>query len=187
MEVEAAHPHGDGTRIPRGDTAAGAILSPTFSCILSLISTTIVTCGDPIGRQNFVKNCQHSAPGADSRTRIIQPVTALEGDQSGGTSGGKTGLWLGRILLRSFQGLVVLLAISYAADYAVFRYRLAANRQPFGSVTVENYDAVLQKNGKSELIFNPPVQQTCVHSLFPHAGDPPCWFLSRHAEQRTDI
>jgi hypothetical protein len=31
------------------------------------------------------------------------------------------------------------------------------------------------------------VQKTCVHSLFPHSGDPPCWFLIRHAEQRTDI
>jgi hypothetical protein len=80
-----------------------------------------------------------------------------------------------------------LLGIAYAGDYGIFRYRVATNRQPFGSVSVEHYDAVLHKDGKSELIFDPAVQETCVHSLFPHAGDPPCWFLSRHAEQRTDL
>jgi hypothetical protein len=80
-----------------------------------------------------------------------------------------------------------LLVIAYGADYGVFQYRLATKRQPFGSITVEHYDAVEHKDGKAELIFEPPVQQTCVHSLFPHAGDPPCWFLSRHAEQKTDI
>jgi hypothetical protein len=26
-----------------------------------------------------------------------------------------------------------------------------------------------------------------VHALFPHAGALPCWYLSRHPEQRTDI
>ncbi|MGD0212898.1 MAG: hypothetical protein ABSB87_06665 [Terriglobales bacterium] len=80
-----------------------------------------------------------------------------------------------------------LLVIAYGADYGVFQYRLATKRQPFGSVTVEHYDAVEHKDGKAELIFQPPAQQTCVNSLFPHAGDPPCWFLSRHAEQKTDI
>jgi len=103
----------------------------------------------------------------------------------GNPSGNKTERWLRGIALRSFVAGVSLLGISYGADYCVFRYRLATGRQPFGSVTVEHYDAVLQKDGKSELIFDPPVQQTCVHSLFPHADDPPCWFLSRHAEQKT--
>ena len=82
---------------------------------------------------------------------------------------------------------VGLLGIAYAADYGVFRYRLATKRQPFGSVTVEHYYEVAHKDGKAELIFDPPVQKTCVHSLFPHSGDPPCWFLIRHAEQKTDL
>jgi hypothetical protein len=82
---------------------------------------------------------------------------------------------------------LVLLGIAYGADYCVFRYRLATKRQPFGSVTVEHYYEVAHKDGKAEIIFDPPVQKTCVHSLFPHSGDPPCWFLIRHAEQRTDI
>jgi hypothetical protein len=110
-------------------------------------------------------------------------VAAVEGNKSGN----KTGPWLRRIALRSFLAGVGLLGIAYAADYGVFRYRLETNRLPFGSVTVDRYYSVAHKNGKAELIFDPPVPETCVHSLFPHAGHPPCWFLTRHAEQKTDL
>ncbi len=126
-----------------------------------------------------MKSCQHFGLRAGSRAGIIQAVAAVQGN--------KTGPWLRRIALRSFLAGVGLLGMAYAADYCVFRYRLATKRQPFGSVTVEHYYSVLHKDGKTELIFNPPVQEICVHSLFPHSGDPPCWFLTRHAEQRTDM
>jgi hypothetical protein len=78
-------------------------------------------------------------------------------------------------------------AIAYAADYVVFRYRLAKDRQPFGQVTVSRYYAVEQKSGKTQFIFQPLETQICVHSLFPRAGCLPCWYLQRHTEQRTDI
>jgi hypothetical protein len=76
--------------------------------------------------------------------------------------------------------------IAYVVDYGVFRYRAGTNRA-FGQVTVTNYDAVQQKNGKTEFLFDPPQAQTCVNSLFPHAGYLPCWYLQRHTEQRTNI
>jgi len=131
----------------------------------------------------FVKNCQRFGLRAGSRADIIQAVTAVED----GKSANQTGLWFRRIVLRSCLAGLGLLGIAYGADYCVFRYRLATKRQPFGSVAVEHYYSVAHKDGKAELIFDPPVQQTCVHSLFPHAGSPPCWFLNRHAEQKTDI
>lgn len=77
--------------------------------------------------------------------------------------------------------------IGYAVDSVVFRYRVSANRQPFGEITVNSYDAVQQKNGKTEFIFNPPEAQTCVNALFPHDGFVPCWYLQRHTEPRTNI
>jgi hypothetical protein len=126
-----------------------------------------------------VKNCQHFGLRAGSRAGIIQAVTAVQGN--------KAGPWRRRISSRLLLAALVLLGIAYGADYCVFRYRLATKRQPFGSVTVEHYYEVAHKDGKAEIIFDPPVQKTCVHSLFPHSGDPPCWFLIRHAEQRTDI
>jgi hypothetical protein len=147
------------------------------------MSNSILTCERVNRVEFFVKNCQYSVPGAVSRTRIIQPVTALDSDNSGNRA--PTGIR--QVALRSLLAIIVLAAIAYAADYGVFQYRLTTKRQPFGSVTVEHYDAVEHKNGKAELIFEPPVQQTCVNSLFPHAGDLPCWYLTRHAEQKTDI
>ena len=117
------------------------------------------------------------------RAGIIQRVTEVEGDKSSN----RTGSRLREMTLRSFLSGLGLLAILYGADYCVFRYRLATKRQPFGSVTVEHYYEVAHKDGKAEIIFDPPVQKACVHSLFPHSGDPPCWFLIRHAEKRTDI
>jgi hypothetical protein len=76
--------------------------------------------------------------------------------------------------------------IIYAVDYGVFRYRLAANRG-FGQIMVNRYDAVPQKSGKTEFLFDPPQLQTCTNSLFPRAGYLPCWYLQRHTDQRTDI
>jgi len=72
-------------------------------------------------------------------------------------------------------------------DYTVFRIRAVSHRNAYGSVTVNHYYAVLQKNGKTQFIFDPPQAETCVNSLFPHEGWQPCWYLKLHPEQRTDI
>jgi hypothetical protein len=77
--------------------------------------------------------------------------------------------------------------LAYGLDYAVFRVRAATNRNAYGSVIVNHYTAVLQKNGKTTLTFDPPQPWTCVNALFPHQGSLPCWYLSRHPDQRTDI
>jgi hypothetical protein len=77
--------------------------------------------------------------------------------------------------------------LAFGLDYAVFRIRAATNRNAYGSVMVNHYYAVLQKNGKTQYIFDPPQAQPCVRAVFPHAGFLPCWYLSRHPDQRTDI
>jgi hypothetical protein len=94
---------------------------------------------------------------------------------------------LKRTILISLASILSITAISYASDYLVFRYRVATNRQPFGQFMVYGYDAVPQKSGKTQFIFNPPEQQTCANSLFPRAGYAPCWYLQRHTEPRTDF
>jgi hypothetical protein len=78
-------------------------------------------------------------------------------------------------------------AVAYGLDYLVLRVRAATNRSAYGSVIVNHYTAVLQKNGKTTLTFDPPTPWTCVNSVFPHQGWLPCWYLSRHTDQRTDI
>ena len=94
-------------------------------------------------------------------------------------------------LRRIFVGAILIVlgttALVYGLDFTVFKIREASNRNPYGSVTVNHYYAILQKNGKTQLIFDPPQAQTCVNSFFPHQGSLPCWYLSRHPDQRTDI
>jgi hypothetical protein len=92
---------------------------------------------------------------------------------------------LRRFFVVSVLTIVGVAAISFILDYAIFRFRVAANWTPYGSVIVEHYDAIPQKSGKTQFIFDPPAPQTCVNALFSHAGDLPCWYLSRHREQRT--
>jgi hypothetical protein len=98
---------------------------------------------------------------------------------------------LERILRRVFViatlSLAGLFCVVYLSDYLSVRYRIPGNREQFGTVTVQRYDAVQEKSGKTEFIFNPPAAQTCVRALFPHFGYPPCWYLKRHTEPRTDI
>jgi hypothetical protein len=92
---------------------------------------------------------------------------------------------------RVFVGTVVFglgtAILTFGIDFGLFSLRVAAHRDPYGSVVVRHSYAVLQKNGKTQFIFDPPAPETCVHALFPHAGMQPCWYLSRHPEQRTNI
>jgi hypothetical protein len=92
---------------------------------------------------------------------------------------------LRRFFLRSVLGIAAVAAFAFGLDYAIFRMRVAENWNPYGSVIVTHYDAIPQKSGKTQLIFDPPAAQTCVNSLFARGGSLPCWYLTRHPEQQT--
>ena len=76
--------------------------------------------------------------------------------------------------------------VAYACDYGLLQLRIR-NGNAFGTVTVHRYYAVPQKSGKLEFLSTDPHDQTCVHSLFPHLGDPPCWYLVKHTDQRINL
>jgi hypothetical protein len=95
--------------------------------------------------------------------------------------------WLKRAIIVGITSALGLTALAYAVDYALFRYKVATNRQPFAQIIVTSYDAIPQKSGKTQFIFHPPGPQTCVNTLFPHAGYVPCWYLQRHTEQVTNF
>jgi hypothetical protein len=82
---------------------------------------------------------------------------------------------------------VVLAALVYIVDYSIWRVRVATNRNAYGMVTVQYYYAIGEKSGKTEYDFQPPQQETCVNSLFPHAGDSPCWYERKHPEKAITI
>jgi len=54
-------------------------------------------------------------------------------------------------------------------------------------VKIQRYYAVGLKSRKTEFMFLEPENQVCVHSLFPHFGYSPCWYLSRRNVKRIDI
>jgi hypothetical protein len=82
---------------------------------------------------------------------------------------------------------LVSLSVLYIGDYVTIRYRMAKNRTPFEAVTIQRYYAVPQKNRKTELYFDQPDTQTCIHSLFPHFGCSPCWYVNRKKAKQINV
>ena len=88
---------------------------------------------------------------------------------------------------RILVAALLLLLILYIGDYLSVRYRIPKGRVQFGVVRIQRYYAVGLKSGKTEYMFLGPKDQVCVHSLFPHFGDTPCWYLSRKKVQRINM
>ncbi|MGH9496521.1 MAG: hypothetical protein ACRD3B_16080 [Candidatus Sulfotelmatobacter sp.] len=94
---------------------------------------------------------------------------------------------LRRIFVGTLLTALAAVVLAFGVDFTVFRIRAATNHNAYGMVTVNHYYAILQKNGKTQLIFDPPQAESCVHAIFPHSGMQPCWYLSKHTDQRTSI
>lgn len=94
---------------------------------------------------------------------------------------------IGRFVLRSIGVLVAAAIVAYVVDYGVLRIRIATNHTPFNTVTVHPYYAVPQKDQKTQFILGDPTDQQCVNSLFPHLGDSPCWYLTKHTDQQINM
>jgi len=92
-----------------------------------------------------------------------------------------------RVILRGALAMLTVLAVVYVGDYCALRYQIPGGRPQFGQITVDTLWAIRQKNGKTEYELGQPEIDRCVHSLFPHYGCRPCWYVSRHTEKRIDI
>lgn len=89
---------------------------------------------------------------------------------------------------RILIALVAAVVIVYAGDFVSLRVRMlhAKPGSPFETVTALRILAIGEKGNKTEYSLDPlQPQQTaeCVHTLFPHNGDPPCWYLKRKFAQ----
>jgi hypothetical protein len=91
-----------------------------------------------------------------------------------------------RTLARILVFLLVAVGMLWICDYLSIRFKFP-DQKPFGTIQVRTYYAVPQKDGRTQFLFDPPQPQDCVHSLFPHAGLEPCWYLSRHTQHRVDM
>lgn len=88
---------------------------------------------------------------------------------------------LARAALRSLLALLILLALVWLGDYVSFRYRFSQRTpsSPLERIRVQRTYAIPHKDGRAEYVFGQPEMVTCAHSIFPHSGCPPCWYLRR--------
>lgn len=85
-------------------------------------------------------------------------------------------------------GLILFAILLYGGDYLFLRLRIAYPRYgtAFGSVEMDRLLAIPLKSGKTEYELDatqPPATLSCVHALFPHLGNQPCWYLQRKSEK----
>jgi len=91
-------------------------------------------------------------------------------------SGWKRQLGLGVVVL------IVLLAVLYAGDWLVWRWRVS-HGEGYGTVEVHQFLATSLKGNKTEYDLTGTIQEQCSRSIFPQQGDPACWWLERHTAQ----
>jgi hypothetical protein len=92
-------------------------------------------------------------------------------------------LWIERIVL----AILILLAVLFVYDDLSVRHRISAQKHgdPFDTVTYPRLLEIPQKGNHVEYTLDalsPMETQPCVHSIFPHFGYTPCWYVSRKAQ-----
>jgi len=91
-----------------------------------------------------------------------------------------------RWLLNIFAVFVAVVTLMYIIDAIVLQFRERSGSAQ-SAVVVENSYVIHLKSGKLEYLNDPPQPVSCVRLLFPHGGEPACWWLARHTLQQKDI
>jgi hypothetical protein len=86
-----------------------------------------------------------------------------------------------KMLLRAVGGVLLAAALLYLVDFAVWRTRVARGGG-MGSVVVDLYTVADLKGGKEDYYANGTVSMPCSKSIYPQAGNNPCWWAQRHRE-----
>jgi hypothetical protein len=92
------------------------------------------------------------------------------------------------IIKRLLIATVLAAVLLYLGDALSVRLRNihASPNDPFESLTGPRILAIPENDGK--IAYEPDIQQpsqtiTCVHSLFPHSGYSPCWYVRKQMQQ----
>jgi hypothetical protein len=88
------------------------------------------------------------------------------------------------LLERIVIGLALVLALVYAGDFLYVRVRMLHPKpaDPFETLTAPRILAIPEKGNRTsyEIDEQHPTQTlVCVHALFPHYGDQPCWYIKK--------
>ncbi len=85
--------------------------------------------------------------------------------------------WLVRVLL----GALLVAAVAYPVDWAVWRVRVARGGG-MGSVQVDRFTVAELKGGKEDYYPDGTEIVPCSRSLYPQGGNGVCWWVERHRE-----
>jgi len=88
-----------------------------------------------------------------------------------------------RVITAIALGVAALCLVAYAADWLQLQIR-ERQGSAYGSMLVGHTEAVHEKGGKVEYFSDPPQPTPCVHTIFPHEGQPACWWLARHIDEQ---
>jgi len=80
------------------------------------------------------------------------------------------------------QCLLVTVLLAYTGDWGILHLRIA-HGTAFRTLQVDQFLATPLKGNKAEYDYMGSQPVTCSRSLFPQAGNPPCWWLARHTSQ----
>jgi hypothetical protein len=93
-----------------------------------------------------------------------------------------------RIVVKRFLiALALLAAAIYLGDYLWLRYRMATNRDAFGSVTRNVFYSVKLKSGKTEFDYGGQQAFECPNTLLPQYWEKPCWLARRQKDEQIVI
>jgi hypothetical protein len=86
---------------------------------------------------------------------------------------------LQRIVL-SFLAFAILI---YLGDYAILKLRASSGdgSSAFGSIRITL--GTPMKDGRVQIFTGDNQTETCVHSIFPHLGYRPCWYVKQNQMQ----
>ena len=86
-----------------------------------------------------------------------------------------------KLLARGLLGVLLVAALAYPLDWAVWRARVARGGG-MGTVQVEMFTVAELKGGREDFYPNGTAAMLCSRSLYPQAGNSACWWVERHRE-----
>jgi hypothetical protein len=86
------------------------------------------------------------------------------------------------MLARSVLALLVIAAVAYPVDWAVWRSRVAAGGG-MEQIEVRTFIVGELKGGKEDYYPQGSSMMPCSKTLYPQGGNMACWWLERHREQ----
>jgi hypothetical protein len=97
-----------------------------------------------------------------------------------------------KFITRILMALTAMLVFAYAGDSLWFRMRMIHPKPaaPLEFFTVPRVLAIPEKGNKTGYEIdqqNPEQTVTCTHSMFPHAGYRPCWYVKPRLNQPIPI